>query len=815
MTENPAESSKGNILIVDDTPVNLRLLSTMLKKSGYEVRGVLNGAMALMGAKAKPPDLILLDINMPEMNGYEVCQRLKEMEETRDIPIIFISALGDVLDKVKAFQVGGVDYIGKPFQFEEVLARLENQLTLRRLQKQTQEQNDRLQQEIKERKRAEEKIRLLLTMTQAINEAPDFDAALEVALTKVCDATGWQYGEAWIPTADKTALQCNPSWYCRSEEIAPEFQEKIEEFRAYSEGLILLPDEELPGRIWVTQEPEWICDFSAQDNDALLRVELAKECGIKAGFGVPIFMPEGGEPVLHESLRNHGEPESAGRNDKRDLLAVLVFFMLESRPRDRHLVDLVSAVAAQLGTAIQQKQTEAELRALFAAMNDVIFAIDSQGYYLKIAPTNPELLYKPSSELLGKTLYEVFDRQIADTFIGYIWDALNSQKPVNIEYNLNIKGQEVVFAATISPISDDSVIWMARDITERKRAEEARREAEEKYRSIFENAAEGIYQTTPQGQYISANPAMARIYGYASAEELMVKLTDIGRQLYVNPNRRDDFVAALEVDDSLANFEAQVYRKDGSIIWISENARAVRNAAGQLIFYEGIVEDITQRKLAEEALRAEQEKSERLLLNILPSAIADQLKHDQSVTPMQFDEATIVFADIVNFTPMSARMSATELVSALNEIFSTFDHLADKHGVEKIKTLGDAYMVAGGLPVPRADHAEAIADMTLDMLDNISKFHTNTGEQFQIRIGVNTGPVVAGVIGIKKFIYDLWGDTVNTASRMESHGLPGAIQVTEATYQKLKHRYHLAKRGIIDVKGKGPMTTYWLEGRKE
>lgn len=814
MTENPAESSKGNILIVDDTPVNLRLLSTMLKKSGYEVRGVLNGAMALMGAKAKPPDVILLDINMPEMNGYEVCQRLKQMEETRDIPIIFISALGDVLDKVKAFQVGGVDYIGKPFQFEEVLARLENQLTLRRLQKQTQEQNERLQQEIKERRRAEEKIRLLLTITQAINEAPDFDAALELALTKVCDVTGWQYGEAWIPTADKTALQCNPSWYCRSEKISPEFQEKIEEFRAYSEGLILLPDEELPGRVWVTQEPEWICDFSAQDNDALLRVELAKECGIKAGFAVPIFMPKGGRAVLDEGATTHAKAESEAENDKKDLLAVLVFFMLESRPRDRQLVDLISAVAAQLGTAIQQKQTEAELRALFAAMNDVIFAIDSQGYYLKIAPTNPELLYKPSSELVGKTLHEVFDRQLADTFISYIWDALNSQQTVNVEYNLNINGKEVVFAATISPISDDSVIWMARDVTERKRAEEARQLAEEKYRSIFENAAEGIYQTTASGQYISANPAMARIYGYASAEELMAKLTDIGQQLYVNPNRRDDFVAALEIDDSLANFEAQVYRKDGSVIWISENARAVRNAAGKLIFYEGIVEDITQRKLAEEALRAEQEKSERLLLNILPEAIADQLKHDQSVTPMQFDEATIVFADIVNFTPLSAQMSATELVSLLNEIFSTFDHLADKHGLEKIKTLGDAYMVAGGLPVPRSDHAEAIADMTLDMLDNITKFHTNTGEQFQIRIGVNTGPVVAGVIGIKKFIYDLWGDTVNTAARMESHGLPGCIQVTEATYQKLKRRYHLAKRGIINVKGKGPMTTYWLEGRK-
>jgi len=175
---------------------------------------------------------------------------------------------------------------------------------------------------------------------------------------------------------------------------------------------------------------------------------------------------------------------------------------------------------------------------------------------------------------------------------------------------------------------------------------------------------------------------------------------------------------------------------------------------------------------------------------------------------------TVLFADIVGFTQLSARVSPTELVSLLNEIFSTFDQLAERHSLEKIKTIGDAYMVVGGLPIPRKDHAEAIAEMALDMLDAISDFSNTHNQDFSIRIGINSGPVVAGVIGIKKFIYDLWGDTVNTASRMESHGKPGCIQVTSTTYQLLQEKYIFESRGAIEVKGKGMMNTYLLQCRK-
>jgi adenylate cyclase len=213
-------------------------------------------------------------------------------------------------------------------------------------------------------------------------------------------------------------------------------------------------------------------------------------------------------------------------------------------------------------------------------------------------------------------------------------------------------------------------------------------------------------------------------------------------------------------------------------------------------------------------LRHEKERSEQLLLNILPAEIADRLRKNNESPAEHFEEATILFADIVGFTSLSARMDPLQLVAGLNQIFSTFDHLTEKHGLEKIKTIGDAYMVVGGLPVSRPDHAEAIANMALDMQDYMHDMENIFGESLQIRIGINTGSVIAGVIGIKKFIYDLWGDAVNVASRMESHGKPGYIQVTEATYHKLQDKYFFEPRGTIEVKGRGEMMTYWLVGKK-
>lgn len=215
-------------------------------------------------------------------------------------------------------------------------------------------------------------------------------------------------------------------------------------------------------------------------------------------------------------------------------------------------------------------------------------------------------------------------------------------------------------------------------------------------------------------------------------------------------------------------------------------------------------------EVAYQTLEAERQRSERLLLNILPEPIVERLKQEPQTIADQFSEVTVLFADVVGFTQLSSQISATELVVLLNQLFSMFDQLTERHGAEKIKTIGDAYMVGAGLPTPRSDHAQAIANLALDMQETVARFSAEQARSLSIRIGINTGPVVAGVIGTKRFIYDLWGDTVNVASRMESQGLAGVIQVSEATYECLKEQYLFKKRGIIQVKGKGEMTAYLL-----
>jgi class 3 adenylate cyclase len=213
------------------------------------------------------------------------------------------------------------------------------------------------------------------------------------------------------------------------------------------------------------------------------------------------------------------------------------------------------------------------------------------------------------------------------------------------------------------------------------------------------------------------------------------------------------------------------------------------------------------------ALDREREKSERLLLNVLPASIAARLKETEGVIADGFSDVTVLFADIVDFTRRSERIAPEQVVEVLNDLFSVFDALARERGLEKIKTIGDAYMVVGGLPEPRPDHAEAVAEMALAVRAEVAERDDPSGRPLAVRIGIDTGPVVAGVIGTSKFSYDLWGDTVNTASRMESHGVPGCIQVTARTRERLQNHYRFAQRGPIQVKGKGTIVTYFLEGR--
>src|SRR5512140_3617131 len=231
-----------------------------------------------------------------------------------------------------------------------------------------------------------------------------------------------------------------------------------------------------------------------------------------------------------------------------------------------------------------------------------------------------------------------------------------------------------------------------------------------------------------------------------------------------------------------------------------------------VILYWNLRSLLHQRDMALEMLQAEQVKSENLLLNILPSEIAKVLKNENRTIADHIEQASVLFADVVNFTPMSASMSPTELVELLNEVYSCFDALVEKYDLEKIKTIGDCYMVAAGVPRRRADHAIVITRLALDIRDYVSK-HEFHGHQLQFRIGINSGSVVAGVIGKRKFAYDLWGDTVNTASRMESHGSGGCIQITQDTYELIKDHFACEPRGKVNVKGKGEISVWHVVGR--
>ncbi len=530
--------------------------------------------------------------------------------------------------------------------------------------------------DITERKWAETQVNLLQSIIMQISELESVESALEVVLQEICQLKGWAYGEAWLPDASSGVLRCSHAWYTNTTDLA--------EFRRATEELTFAKGVGLQGRVWQSQSHEWQQDVSQLSSEQFKRSELVRDYHL-GGLGVPI--------IANRSSQDTSKPD--------ELLAVLVFFIFDAGEEDERLVQLVLAIAAQLGTVLARKQAEAALR-----------------------------------------------------------------------------------------------------------------EAEERYRSIFENASEGIFQSTLEGSYLSVNPALARIFGYESIKALVNSIQTIARQVYVDPQRRQEFIREMNRYNKVSRFESQVYRQDGTMIWVSENARAVRDQQRNILYYEGTVVDITARKLAEERLRYEQEQSERLLLNILPFPIAQRLKRNEETIADYFPDVTVLFADLVGFTEIAAQTEAVELVKLLNGIFSTFDALSEHHRLEKIKTIGDAYMVVGGLPRHRDDHAEAIANMAIDMLLAVAEYNRVHGSRLGMRIGINTGAVVAGVIGTKKFIYDLWGDTVNTASRMESQGLPGCIQVTAQTYEVLKDKYNFEHRGTLKIKGKGEMETYLLQGIK-
>jgi adenylate cyclase len=246
--------------------------------------------------------------------------------------------------------------------------------------------------------------------------------------------------------------------------------------------------------------------------------------------------------------------------------------------------------------------------------------------------------------------------------------------------------------------------------------------------------------------------------------------------------------------------------------WFASTMLALNVVIGGTMVFTLLALFAKQRQEALVALRGAQEQAENLLLNILPRSIADKLKASPQTIADQFAAASILFADVVDFTPRAEHLPPSELVGMLDDLFSYFDTLVERYRLEKIKTIGDCYMVAAGVPTPRPDHARALALVALDMLDAVRSADAVGYLGLELRIGINSGPVVAGVIGRKRFLYDLWGDAVNTASRMESHGTPGRIQITQATYELLKDEFECEPRGTVSIKGKGKMETWYLVG---
>ncbi len=353
---------------------------------------------------------------------------------------------------------------------------------------------------------------------------------------------------------------------------------------------------------------------------------------------------------------------------------------------------------------------------------------------------------------------------------------------------------------------------LALEMGERARAENALEASHSLLLATLESTAEGILALDGKGKIVRFNSRFIEMWDVPDSVLTAVDTSALGEFLAAqttDPERHAKRSTSLALDLDAESYEV-VELTDGRVFeWHSKAQRMGPSSIGRVWSFR----DVTERRVAEQRLREEREKADALLRNILPVAIAERLKESSAQIADSFSDVSVLFADMVGFTAFSATISPEALVSLLSDVFSRFDVLAERHGVEKIKTIGDSYMAVAGLPTPRADHADAAAALALDMQRTIREIAGARGIDIELRIGIDSGPVVAGVIGIKRLIYDLWGDTVNTASRMQSHGIAQGIQLSLATRERLSGRFYCVERGVLEVKGKGPMRTFLLEDR--
>ncbi|MEG4074762.1 PAS domain S-box protein [Microcoleus sp. Pol14C2] len=759
-----------HILIIDDQPHNLRFMSNILTKEGYKVQRAISGEMAVNANFTVLPDLILLDIAMPKMNGYEVCTRLKSNERTREIPVIFLSVFDETFHKVKAFEVGGVDYITKPFQVEEVLVRIESQLTIQQLSKQLKQQNAQLQQEVEFRKRTEESLRESKARLQklAVNipgvlyqfiknsqgsfkfeyisyacrevyeleseellknpylcfdqNYPDDQEYLVKQITTSAQnlepfACEWRIitpsGKLkWLQSNSRPEMRDNGDivWYGVLYDISDRKHAEIEiagakaalERQVQRELLIAKITQEIRSSL----QPEQIFQIAATQiglafcvNRCLIHtyvttpqvtIPLAAEylepdCESIRNVPVPIW---GNPHVIQMMIQDRAIASNNVYSDPllkavqpicqkvglKSMLAIRTSYQgrangaigLHQCDRYREWtseeIDLLEAVAAQVGLAIAQakliereknriqqldrqnkvlqaeirtrvraeqalQESETELRAIFAAMTDTVLVRNAEGRCIKIAPTASTNLVKPPSEMINKTAHEVLPEPVADLVLNAIQQALKTKQSINVEYSFKVGDREVCLDAKVSPLTPDSVIIVARDISVRKQTESALRESQHFIQAIADSNPNLLYvYDVIEQRNVYTNRQISTLLGYTAQE-----IQDMGTAMMPILLHSDDlpkfFDSIQKVDEAkdgeIIECQYRMKHKNGEWRWMhSWDTVFLRTADGKPKQILGTANDITDRKLAEEKLLASQQRIS-FLLQQTPIAIIE------------------------------------------------------------------------------------------------------------------------------------------------------------------------------------------------